>query len=477
MVLLRSDEEDPSTMVWLGRTGAPAGCLGLWADGDLSPGDALRIVGVHGSPLDRLRDTRVPVDRFPPEPLLARADASTGQIVYAVPVAVAGSHWGMLAAVGTVDTHSSNGGSEAFNHLGGLLAVALEQLRQRSNLISGYQRERELAEELRRSEERYALSARASNDGLWDWDLTSDTIFYSDRWIMTIGHRPGELGPSPKEWLSRVHADDRDALDKAVAACRSGDTLLLEHGHRIRMGTGSYRWMLCRALAVHDAEGNAARLVGSLTDIDDQRKLEEHLRYAASYDSLTGLSNRRHFLERLDAAVAAAAASGQEFAVLYCDLDGFKAVNDWLGHLVGDQLLIGVADRISSSIRATDLGARLGGDEFAVLLTAVTPGELEQVTSRLQQAIAEPFVLEGHTVTVGVSIGTSFGDAGPAAASEVLRQADAAMYQAKQARRRDASAASAGTAGADAATSSALRPRRPGVPGAGLRPPGSRATA
>ncbi|MBN1173627.1 MAG: substrate-binding domain-containing protein, partial [Micromonosporaceae bacterium] len=98
MVLLRSDEEDPSTMVWLGRTGAPAGCLGLWADGGLSPGDALRIVGVHGSPLDRLRDTRVPVNRFPPEPLLAQADAGAGQIVYAVPVAVAGSHWGMLAA-------------------------------------------------------------------------------------------------------------------------------------------------------------------------------------------------------------------------------------------------------------------------------------------------------------------------------------------------------------------------------------------
>ena len=181
------------------------------------------------------------------------------------------------------------------------------------------------------------------------------------------------------------------------------------------------------AWGVDDGRELVNQCAALLTVALDLREQEERLRRAALSDVLTGLPNRAAFVETLDAAVL----GEQHFAVLFLDLDGFKQVNDTLGHAAGDQLLVEVADRIRRSLRPGDRAARFGGDEFVVLVDGITdPGPLAEIVNRLHDAIIAPFHLAGTTVTVGVSIGAAFGGH-RRNADEILLDADTAMYQAK----------------------------------------------
>jgi diguanylate cyclase (GGDEF)-like protein len=163
------------------------------------------------------------------------------------------------------------------------------------------------------------------------------------------------------------------------------------------------------------------------------REQEKGLRAAALHDPLTGLPNRLLLADRLEqAGHRAARRPGYRFAVLLLDLDGFKAVNDTLGHAAGDQLLIEVAVRLTGLLRRSDTAARLGGDEFVVLLDGITdPDGQQRVCDAVQAAITEPFLIDGHRVVVGLSIGVALSAEGSADPDRLLREADAAMYRAK----------------------------------------------
>ena len=434
VALLRSDQQDPAMLSWFGRTNASAGCLAMWAQDDrqAEPGE-LTITGVYGQDLAAagLVGTSIAAESFPPSALIDQIDAGAGEVAHVVMVRSEDTLWGILAAPSNVAALCLEG-REPFNDWSAFLALAFEQRRSRDDLQAVHRRERRLTEHLRVSEERYSLAARAANDGLWDWDLSDNTVFYSDRWRTVVGVPSGELDCSPEEWFSRVHPDDLAALHRALNACVNGEAGVLLNEHRVLTGHLAYRWMSCRAIGVPGAEGTVERLVGALTDIDERRQLEERLRHAALHDALTGLPNRMQFLEHLQSAFAEGEGAGSDrYAVLFCDLDGFKKINDTLGHHIGDLLLSAVAGRLAEAVRGSDLVARLGGDEFAVLLPHIDDTTLHEVVERIRRKVGEPFDLEGHSVTVGTSVGVATSDVVFSSPAALLREADAAMYRVK----------------------------------------------
>jgi diguanylate cyclase (GGDEF)-like protein/PAS domain S-box-containing protein len=294
--------------------------------------------------------------------------------------------------------------------------------------------ERTRAEQaLKRTEERLALAAEGANDGLWEWDLRSNEFYFSSRWKAMLGLRsPAGIG-RPEEWINRVHDDDILALRESLEAYVSGKTEHFEHEHRIRHEDSSYRRFLCRGVAVRGADRRPIRIAGSLTDTTDRAKEQEQLRSAGFRDPLTGLCNRVVFVERLGRRLAEfKQRRGDRFAVLYLDLDRFKIVNDSLGHLVGDELLIAVSRRLESCLRPRDSLARLGGDEFAILLNGlVDEQQANAIAFRIQEALSAPFSVGGREVFSTASIGIAPGLQEYTHPEEIMRDADTAMYHAK----------------------------------------------
>ena len=286
---------------------------------------------------------------------------------------------------------------------------------------------------LAESEERHALALQGANDGLWDWDVRADKLYFSPRWKAMLGHAEEEIGDAPGEWLGRVHPDDRAGLTQALEAHLTGATQHFESEHRIQHRDGDYRWMLARGSAVRDPAGRATRVVGSQTDVTDRRQAEQRMQHDALHDALTGLPNRVLFLDRLAQAIRRAQRRDPATcaAVLFLDLDRFKVVNDSLGHHVGDRLLVAVARRLESALRPGDTVARLGGDEFTILLDDVCDArEATVIAERVQTTLQDPFHLDGRELVVAASIGIALADP-DAAPGDVMRDADVAMYRAK----------------------------------------------
>ena len=290
--------------------------------------------------------------------------------------------------------------------------------------------------ELRLSEERYALAARGANDGLLDWDLTSNQVYYSPRWKSMLGCREEDIAGGSEEVFARVHADDLDRVRAAFDSHLSGATTHIEVEYRVRHADGRYRWVLTRGVSVVDpASGRATRIAGSQTDITERKRAEQQLLHDAFHDALTGLPNRALFMDRLGQAVSRAKRNAaRTFAVLFLDIDRFKYVNDSLGHSAGDGLIVALARRISGCRRASDTVARLGGDEFAVLLEDLRALEdAVAVADQVQQAIVQPLTLRGQEVFPTASIGIAWGTADYDRPEDVLSDADLAMYRAKAA--------------------------------------------
>ncbi len=284
---------------------------------------------------------------------------------------------------------------------------------------------------LRLSEERYALAAHGANDGLWDWDLRSGQVYYAPRWKSLVGYGEDEISARPGEWLDRVHPDDRSEVYSQLQAVVEGaDTFEIEH--RLLHRDGQYRWMLARGLGTNSDGGR--RLVGSHSDVDARKQAELSLLHESLHDGLTGLPNRTLFLNRLKQAMQRSKhCSAAPFAVLYVDLDRFKKINDCMGHATGDELLAGFASLLQRLIPPGDTAARLGGDEFAVLLEGVTTDEAAiAVAERILSELQQPFTVSGGDVLTSASIGIAMGLVGGASSTEVLRHADAALYQAKR---------------------------------------------
>jgi diguanylate cyclase (GGDEF)-like protein/PAS domain S-box-containing protein len=278
------------------------------------------------------------------------------------------------------------------------------------------------------SEARFARALRGANDGLWDWDLEHDRLYFSERWAAMLGMSRDSLGEGSASWFARVHPDDQPGLRQAVETHLRGETPWLHHQYRIRRRDGSYLWVLVRGVA------EAGRMAGSQTDISKNKAAEQELRHAARHDPLTGLANRLRLDELLQRALQRRQRPGaREAALLFIDLDRFKLINDSLGHAMGDRVLVEAAQRLARCLRPGDHLARFGGDEFVVLLDDLAClADAEQVAQRMLDSLHQPLRLDDHTLSLSASIGIT-GLLAEGQAVDTLQAADLALYRAKEA--------------------------------------------
>lgn len=304
--------------------------------------------------------------------------------------------------------------------------------------------ERKLAEAARReSRNQYQTLVNLSPVGIFSTDALGQYNQVNLRWCQINGIEAREA--MGEGWVRSIHPEDRVRVltewYQAVANNQSFDSW----EYRLLRPDGTVVWVIAGATVETGSNGGTIGYVGAIADITQHKQVEEQLRYYAWHDALTGLPNRTFFLRSLQAAIQTVKQYPRRlFAVLFLDLDRLKLINDSLGHLAGDQLIAAIAQRLSNCLRPGDTFARLGGDEFTILLENIS--DLRDVTfvaERIQKALALPFYIEGHEVFSTASIGIVLSGSPSACVAnsacvvhneptDVLRDADTAMYCAKQ---------------------------------------------
>ncbi|GAB4460355.1 MAG: EAL domain-containing protein [Elainellaceae cyanobacterium] len=283
---------------------------------------------------------------------------------------------------------------------------------------------------LQASEERFRTVANAAPVLIWMAEPDGQHSFVNQRWVEFTGSPLSQLLGSA--WMQRIHPADLPRFCQIYeAAIATRQSYVAEY--RLRDAHSAYRWVMETGVPLLNAGQAFAGFIGCCVDIHDRKQTEDQLLHNALHDNLTDLPNRTLLMERLKLSLGRAKRyDGFHFAVLFLDLDRFKLVNDSLGHLVGDQLLVAIASRLNNLIRPTDLLSRLGGDEFVILLDDIESAqEAVQVASRILESLQTPFVLEGRDVFISTSIGIVLSSSEYRDGAELLRDADIAMYRAK----------------------------------------------
>jgi len=282
---------------------------------------------------------------------------------------------------------------------------------------------------LRESEERYRLASRATNDIIWDWSHESDRIEWGNGAEQVLGYPELSAATSVDWWRERIHPEDRQAVGLVIERVRSGAQDSWNHEYRFRIASGDFINIFSRGYVVRGAGGAPVRSIGALLDVTAARRAEGELRWAANHDPLTGLPNRKLFSEVLERELAAAAKDGTRVGVMVLDLDGFKLLNDSLGHAAGDRLLVSVANGLREKLAPDASVARLGGDEFAVILPDFHPEKTTPISTL--RDVCEPVAIDEGVVEVSISAGVAQWPADGADGEDVLRSADLALYAAK----------------------------------------------
>lgn len=292
--------------------------------------------------------------------------------------------------------------------------------------------ERKSAEKaLIKSEQQYRFLSEAIMHQVWTAQPNGKLDYVNQRTLEYFGQTKEQV--LDEGWQDVVHPDDlANCMKYWTHSLRTGE--YYEAELRLKRADGTYRWHLARANAGRDENGEIIKWLGTTTDINDKKLAEEKLNHYALHDTLTDLPNRAQFMNHLKTAIERAEANSfSRFAVLFLDLDRFKVINDSLGHVIGDKLLVSLAQRLKSCVRPGDVVARLGGDEFTILLNRT--GEVEdvaRVAERLQKKLSEPFKLGNYEVFTSASIGIIVSDEVKRQPEDFLRDADAAMYRAKE---------------------------------------------
>lgn len=283
--------------------------------------------------------------------------------------------------------------------------------------------------------ERLRFAMAGSGLGFWDWNVVTNEIVVNAEWAEMIGYRAEELDLTLSTWEKLIHPEDVEQVYADLQAHLEGRTEYYENAHRLRTKAGEWRWILDRGKVFEwTPAGEPLRAAGTHRDIHREKLLEERLKALALRDPLTGLANRRYLESMFGHAVAQAQRSSGELGIVYLDLDGFKPINDRLGHEAGDAVLCEIARRLTDAVRGQDVVARLGGDEFCVLVTQTgETGELVGLGRRILGLVAKPMALGEETARLGCSIGVARFPYHGTTLDGLLKVADDAMYEAKRA--------------------------------------------
>ena len=276
-----------------------------------------------------------------------------------------------------------------------------------------------------------AQAQELSAMGSWAWDITSNTVTWSDQLYVLAAVDPTTFTPSIDAFLELTHPDDRAEVAGLLSAAAEVGAEL-DYECRLVGPDGKTRTIHALGECVAGTVGTAKRMFGTIHDVTKERRLQDEIEYLAFHDPLTGLANRRLFLDRLGHALAVTERSGRSCAVLFMDLDDFKKVNDTFGHHVGDELLCVVARRLTDVGRSADTIARFGGDEFALLCEGIDIEMAIRVVERIEEQLQRPVELQNIEVHIGASIGIALAE-GSRSTEDILREADAAMYAVKSA--------------------------------------------
>ena len=291
--------------------------------------------------------------------------------------------------------------------------------------------------ELRRQRARLEAALDGSSAALWDTDLRTGRVYLSEAWADIVEAPRGDTVTTVTDLLALLHPDDVEPLKRISREVMKGAKPSYAIEHRVRTRQGEWRWIMSRGRVTErdPVSGRALRMIGTNFDITDRKRMEEALHSVALTDALTGLANRRLFHDRLTQALARARRADTRIGIVYLDLDGFKQINDSLGHAGGDAMLKDFGARLRAVVRASDTVARLGGDEFVVLLEDMKdPQHAARVAEKIIAECRRPSVVDGRELVATASAGVvvAAGDSEPEA---LLRRADAALYEAKRAGR------------------------------------------
>lgn len=288
---------------------------------------------------------------------------------------------------------------------------------------------------LRDRDEVWKLALESTGDGVWDWNLRTGQVTYSERFFEMYGwDRDGTSDPNFDE---RTHPEDLEHMRRDRRNHLAGLTPAYANERRVRARDGSWKWILARGMVIgRDDHGRPTRMVGTHTDITERKQSEALIWHQANFDALTGLPNRRMLRDRLEQNIKKTRRAGLQLALLFIDLDHFKQVNDSVGHAMGDQLLIQAARRISACVRETDTVGRLGGDEFTVILSEMSdPERADQIAQKIVHTMSEGFRLGNEVAFVSASIGITLYPDDAVDIDTLFKHADQALYMAKDAGR------------------------------------------
>lgn len=289
------------------------------------------------------------------------------------------------------------------------------------------ERQRRTAENaLRASEARYALAAKGTNDGLWDWDLDSNRMFFSERWKQLMGLDPSAPIEHIDDWVSLLDQMERQRFQAELDAHLQGRSGHFHHIFRFSAGN-TLRWMLARGIAVREP-GKPSRMAGSLTDITEQKQLEKQIAHDAWHDRLTGLPNRDLFNERLKQRFGSPSIAAEGVGLVMLDIDNFRSINEQFGQFAGNALLNELSRRLKETADEHMLVARLGSDQFAI---AYFGPENPVIAEGIQTLFQTPFHFNETPYTAHASIGWAHSAQGIDSPDDLQNAANLALVHSK----------------------------------------------